>query len=399
MSETKVDGVTYEPGLLHESGETCPVGSFHALFDRLRGSSDVIRSTDEAGFWMLTGYESIRAAAHDPGLFSSSSVRALEPDPQYVWNPLMLDPPEHTKYRQLLAPRFSPSVIDGLTPGMRSRCVNLIEELVSSKRCEFVESFSLPFPAAILLQLLGLPEGDLATFVDWEHLILHGTPESDPDHSKTLKAMFELLGYFASAIAERQADPQDDLISYLPNCLVDGERIAENDVLNMLGLLFAAGLDTTTAQLSYCFHHFATHPQDRQRILDDPTLIPKAVEEVVRYYGIVTPARKLTEDTVFAGCPMRAGEMVAIPFPSANRDPAEFDDAETFQIDRFPNRHMGFGSGPHRCAGSHLARRELVVAMEEWHKRIPHYRIADDAEAVEHGGGVLGLSSLPLVWD
>ena len=262
-----------------------------------------------------------------------------------------------------------------------------------------MEEFTLPFPAAILLQLLGLPDADLDTFVAWEPLILHGTPESDPDHTKTYTAMFELLGYFAQAIDARRADPPDDLISYLPNCLVDGQQIEQNDVLNILGLLFAAGLDTTTAQLSYCVHHFATHAEDRQRILVDPELIPTAAEEILRFYGIVTPARKLTEDAVVAGCPMRAGDMVAIPFPSANRDAAEFEDAGTFVIDRFPNRHMAFGNGPHRCAGSHLARRELVVALQEWHKRIPHYRIAEDDEAVEHGGGVLGLSSLPLVWD
>jgi cytochrome P450 len=351
------------------------------------------------GFWMLTGYEAIRAAAQNPELFSSSAVRALDPNPQYTWNPLMLDPPEHTKYRQLLAPRFSPAIVDALTPGIHRRCANLIDAVADKGRCEFVTDMSLPFPAAILLQILGLPDGDLDMFVAWEHLILHGTPESDPDHTKTYAAMFELLGYFSRAVADRRADPRDDLISYLPGCTVDGGPIRDEDVLNILGLLFAAGLDTTTAQLSYCFHHFATHPDDRWRILDDPAMIPKAVEEVLRIYGIVTPARKLTRDAVVEGCPMRAGDMVAIPFPSANRDAGEFPDPHTFDMDRHPNRHMAFGNGPHRCAGSHLARRELAVALEEWHRRIPHYRLADDAEAVEHGGGVLGLSTLPLVWD
>lgn len=398
MSKTEDVRVVYDAGLLHESGELGSPGTFHALFDSLRANGPVVRSTPDAGFWLLTQYETIVAAAQNPQIFSSASVRPLEPDPPYVWNPLMLDPPEHTKFRQLLTARFGPARVDELEPSMRQRCINLIEDFAGRGECEFVAEFALRFPAAILLEIMGLPDSDLNTFVDWENLILHGTPLTDPDHSKAFGAMVELMQYFNDVIEYRKANPRDDLISYLPTCTVDGGPIQEADVLNILFLLFAAGLDTTTAQLSYTFHHFATHADDRNRIVHDSSLVPNAVEECVRYYGIVTPARKLTQDTTVAGCPMRAGDMVAIPFASANRDPVEFPNADSFDLGRFPNHHLGFGAGPHRCLGSHLARRELRIALEEWHKRIPDYRVADGAEVLEHGGGVLGLETLLLAW-
>jgi cytochrome P450 len=169
-------------------------------------------------------------------------------------------------------------------------------------------------------------------------------------------------------------------------------------VLDFCLLMFMAGLDTVATQLTFNFWHLATHDDDRQRLLAEPALWPTAIEELLRYYAFVTPGRKVVKDTEIAGCPVKAGQMVLLPFVSANRDPREFPDADRVVIDRKVNRHLSFGAGPHRCLGSHLAREELLTAMTMWHERIPHYRIPEGAEIREHGGQ-LGILGLPLEWD
>lgn len=160
--------------------------------------------------------------------------------------------------------------------------------------------------------------------------------------------------------------------------------------------MFQAGLDTVASQLSYAVYHFATHPHDRQRIVEDPSLIPTANEELLRYYAFVPPGRKVAQDTEVAGCPMKAGDMVLLPLVAANRDPKEFDRADEVIIDRRNNRHIAFGAGPHRCLGSHLARLELQVAMEGWHERVPDYEIDTSVPLFEHSAGLIGLNNLPL---
>jgi cytochrome P450 len=161
--------------------------------------------------------------------------------------------------------------------------------------------------------------------------------------------------------------------------------------------MFMAGLDTVSATLGWSFLHLARNDADRARLVNDPSVTANAIEEFLRAYAIVIPARKVMTDTVVQGCPMKAGDMVSVPINAATRDEAIYPNATTVNIDRQPNNHIAFGAGPHRCLGSHLARRELTIAMEEWHKRIPNYRLADGAELLETGGQ-LGLEALPLVW-
>jgi len=170
-------------------------------------------------------------------------------------------------------------------------------------------------------------------------------------------------------------------------------------VLSCLLLLFMAGLDTVTSQLSYSFLHLATHEADRARLAADPGLVPHAVEELMRAYPIVQTARRATRDIEFHGCPVKAGDMVAFPLGMAGRDAKEYPGAKQVDLDREVTRHISFGAGPHRCLGSHLARQELAVALHEWHKLIPDYRVADPARVVEHSGGVYSLEALPLAWD
>lgn len=372
-----------------------PVGTTAKVMDDLRAGHDAFYSTYGKGFWVLTRYADVQAAFQDPVLFSSASVNALDPSPRYRWIPEMLDPPEHTGWRRLLAPHFAPAAVKAREPRIRRHCAALIAGLADKGDCDFVSDFATPFPSVIFLELMGLPVERLETFLTWERAILHGPPSANPER---VAAMGQVTAMFAEEIEQRRAAPGDDLLSDALTWTLNGEPIPDADLLAMCLLLFMAGLDTVTSQLSYAFWHLAAHPADQKTLRDEPELIPTAIEELMRAYSIVLPGRKVTRDTEFAGCPMKAGDMVMLPLPAVNRDPDVFPDPGRVDLRRENNRHLGFAAGPHRCLGSHLARTELRVALEEWHRAIPDYRLTTPDSAKEHTYGLLGLDTLPLTW-
>ena len=368
-----------------------------ALFDTLREQRDMTFG-DALGheFWLVSRMEEIRSAFQTPEVFSNSAVVPYEPNTPYKWIPEMLDAPEHTKWRQLLGPFFTPGTVDRMDAKMRQQMNEIIDDVIERGECDFVQDVALRFPNTIFMEMLGLPTSDAAVFQAWETRILHGG--ADDRAVDGFAAMNEVIGYFGQLIAQRRDEPQDDILSKVLTFEIDGAPVNDEDLMALLLLLFMAGLDTVAMQLSYSFLHLATHEQDRVRLVDDPALIPSAIEEFVRYYAFVTPGRKVVKDSELGGCPVTAGQMVYLPLVSANRDPRAFPDAEKVLIDRSPNPHIGFGAGPHRCLGSHLARRELKIALEEWHRRIPKYELQPGAVISEHGGQI-GLDNLPLRWD
>jgi cytochrome P450 len=373
-----------------------PPGSHFANFDRLREAGP-IHFGDASGnpFWMITRMEDIRAAFQDPATFSNSAVVPDAPEPPYRWIPEMLDAPLHGKWRRLLGPLFSPGAVDALAPKVHARFGEIIDEVAPRGHCDFVADVALRFPNTIFLELMGLPVSDAAQFQAWETAILHnGSSNADG----AIAAMQGVMSYFGTLVADRRVQPRDDIISKAITWQIDGEEIPDSELLAFCLLMFMAGLDTVAMQLAYSFWHLGTHPGDLQRITADPSLMPGAVEEFLRYYAFVTPGRKATSGTEVAGCPVQSGDMVFLPLAAANRDPREFDDAGKVLIDRKNNHHIAFGAGPHRCLGSHLARLELNVAMEEWHKRIPAYHV-DPATPIREHGGQIGLDNLPLRWD
>jgi cytochrome P450 len=364
-------------------------------FDRLR---DEGRSYfgDASGheFWLLTRMSDIRAALQSPQLFSSRAVVPADPDPPYLWIPEMLDPPVHTRWRQLLGPIFTPAAIAKLEPRVKQRFDEILDEIAPRGECDYVADVALRFPNTIFMEIMGLPVSDAAQFQIWETAILHTSQGS----GEGLTAMNEVIGYFAALVTERRKVPKDDLVSVALTFEIDGKPVSDEDLLAMCLLLFMAGLDTVAMQLSYSMMHLATHDEDRRRIVADPTLVPGAIEEFLRYYSFVTPGRKITADGEFAGCPVKSGQMAYLPLVSANRDPDEFADADRVVIDRADNRHIAFGAGPHRCLGSHLARQELRIGLAGWHARIPEYRLKAGVPIREHGGQI-GLDNLALEWD
>ncbi|EUA36829.1 cytochrome P450 family protein [Mycobacterium avium subsp. avium 2285 (R)] len=287
---------------------------------------------------------------------------------------------------------------------MRDEQHQLVSELVDKLKpeggCDFVTQMARVFPSIVFLNIMGMPVDHLDDFLAWEELILHTEGAGEDAHARRLEGMTHVMGFFQQLIEQRRAerDPNaQDIVSRAIDWTIDGQPINDLELLNCLLLLFMAGLDTVASQTSYTMLHLATHPQDRRRIFEEPEIIPQAVEELVRAYPIVQTARKATQDMDFHGCPVKAGDMAAFPLAMANRDDQMFSDGRRVDFDRGVTRHIAFGGGPHRCLGSHLARQEMAVLLEEWHRRIPDYELA--ADPVEHGGQVFGLNSLQLRWD
>jgi cytochrome P450 len=251
----------------------------------------------------------------------------------------------------------------------------------------------------IFVPLMGLPESDLGTFLGWKDKILHTTdPAQRAEVFATVNA--ELQAYFTAVFHDRRrrADPGDDVIGQLAQARFDGGRpLTLQEFVGMACLLWGAGLDTVTAQLSLAVHHLATHPELRDQLAADPALIPTAIEELMRFDSLVNDCRKATADIEIGGKTIKAGDMVMVMYGAAGRDPEQFPDPYRIDFRRYPNRHFGFGGGIHRCAGSHLARAELRVAMEEIHRRMPRYALDPDQPVERHFGYVRGLDSLHLV--
>lgn len=350
------------------------------------------RGAAAIGSWVLTKAEDIRQMLQRTEVFSSAQPRSHAMGETWRLIPLETDPPEHGLYRAPLSPLFSPGRIKLLEPRLRQIAVELVEEIKDRGECEFVRDFGEPFPVRLFLELMGLPRSDLPKFRDWADTIVH-------DRERRGEAMAAVKAHLEGTIAERRAKPGDgDLVSQVIAMKAGDRPFDDIEVLGAVFLLFIGGLDTVVSSLSYHFRYLAEHPEDQARLRADPSLIPDAVEELFRAFAIVTTGRYVTQDVEFAGVLMKQGDMVAGSTVLSTSDPDEFANPEVIDITRCPNRHNAFSFGPHRCLGSHLARREIQVAMEEWFKRVPPFRIRPGTEIEALGGGVLGLKAMPLVW-
>ena len=372
------------------------------IWDDLRVRCPIAHSGRRGSDWLPTRYEDVTTIAHDTENFSSTDVVVipLEIDRRedlvlpYGFPPISADPPLHTWTRRLLLPWFSHGRVEeyeGLTRGL---CRALLDEFDGRGHADAAAEYAQQIPVRVVAHILGVQAELADTFTGWVQDVL----EFADDMDRRIHAIEELIGYFKSQIEFRRESPGDDLLSFLLQADIDGEPIDEGVVLGVAALILIAGVDTTWSAIGSSLWHLATHEVDRERLAKDPDLMPLAVEEFLRAYSPVTMARVVTNDVDFGGCPMRAGDKVLLNFPAANRDPEIFEDADTVVIDRTYNRHVAFGSGIHRCAGSNLARMELRVALEEWLLRIPEFRLADGEEIAWAGGQVRGPRVLPVVF-
>lgn len=389
------------PVVHFDFNQPMPIHSYHSELDRLRALSPIVWNTYGGGFWMLLDDQTVRDAFHDHEVFSSEATIPTVPEPDWHWIPTMENPPKHKLYRRVLNAPFSPRAIRDREDRIREHAISFIEPIVAKGRVNFVEEFAKEFPTKVFLEIVGLPHEDSKQFVGWVETVFGGLgAEAEGAADAMAEAQASIRGYFVDLLADRKANPRaDDFFTDLSQSNIGDEPITDEEFLNICGVLVLAGLDTVKSQLGYTMLHLAEHPEDRQQILDDPGLIPVAVEEMVRVYSIVMDGRKVVQDTEFHGCPMAAGEMAMLTVPSATRDETKYADPARVDFNRTDaTGHLAFAAGPHKCLGTHLARRELNIALEEWHKRIPHYR-AVQVDELRETGPQLGLEDLWLEWD
>ena len=368
----------------------------YPIWDEIRGGKCPIAHTGRYnGAYLPTRYKDVRAIANDTNSFSSRRVVLRETYPETGTGapPITSDPPEHKPFKQLLLPAFTPDAIDRLVPGTRASCNELIDRFIAKGRCDAAQDYARLIPIRVIAKMIGIPESDSDLFVHWIHLALE-VGITDPAAMEKVEK--EMGAYFLGHIAERRAAPKDDLISYLIGAKLEHRALTEIDIIGVLRLLLVAGIDTTWSAIGASLWHLAKTPADRDRLIAQPALMPTAVEEFLRAFSPVTMAREVVKDTVVNGCPIKAGNMLLLSFPAANRDPEVFPDADKVVIDRDQNRHSAFGLGIHRCVGSNLARMEITVALEEWLKRIPKFRLVGDVAWSE--GTVRGPRKLPIAF-
>jgi len=316
--------------------------------------------------------------------------------------PVNVDPPNHSKYRKLLDPLFSPHRMDEQEEDITRRANALIDAFVDAGECNFTEDLADRFPSSVFVGMLGLPEAELDLFLELRDGIFH--PERvDPSAQRAVQQATgaRMYDYFNALIDERIAHPTDDVMTQFVNHQVDGERLSREDILDIWFFLLIAGLDTVTDSLTCFWAFLATHPEHRRLLVDDPSLIPNAVEEMLRWetpvsYG--TPRLAREDVTLPNGCLVQQGTAVTVVYGAANVDDAAYARPMDVDFHRENIRHVAFGGGVHRCLGSHLARRELRIMLEEWHRRIPDYSIKPGHEQLEYAPALRHVKDLTLAW-
>jgi cytochrome P450 len=364
-----------------------------AAMEYLRGPGEVYRAGD---MWYLTSYEAVRYAQKHPEVFSSA--RAFDAISNLVTMvPIAIDPPAHGHYRRMLDPLFGPKRIDRIESSLRAQVRGHIDGFVDKGTCDVVDDLAVKFPTQAILTLLGLPLEDLPQFLDWVGGLIKVESINvlaDEPSERQLACSMGLFGYLQEHVALKRETPGDDILSDI--LAISGDDAwTEAEILGMCFLLMLAGLDTVTGSIGFCMLKLAQDTALRQRLLDDPGLIGPFVEETLRLDGPVPVVpRVTTTDVEVAGTLIPAGSHVALVLGTANREGPHSASPHTIDLDARVT-HLGFGGGIHRCLGSHLARRELRLTIEEFHARIPDYTLAG-TPTVMWPSGTIHLSSLPL---
>ena len=369
------------PALWAELRETCPV----AHTDRYNGT------------WLPVTHELVTQIAYDTEHFTSRSVivspfEQLAPAPIGGAPPITSDPPFHHDARRLLLPAFAPKKIEQWEPDVRTLCKGLLAELGDADVIDAAAQYAQHIPVNVIALMLGFPVEDADIFFGFVHDVIEGI---NVELEQRMEAFVRLDAYVGQQVQEHVENPRDDLTTFLLNSTIFGEPLSLEHVSGSIVLLLIAGIDTTWSAISSSLLHLATHPEDRERLVADPSLIPTAIEEFLRAYAPVTMARMVKEDVEIGGCPMKVDDWVLLPFPAANVDPAAFDRADEVLIDRAENRHLAFGLGIHRCIGSNLARLELRVAIEEFLAHYPRFELATD-KVTWSVGQIRGPRTVPV---
>ena len=369
-------------------------GDMYAWWARLHEAPEIFYTPRQGGHWVLTRYDDIAHVMEDFPAFSSRHMTIPKGTHPFPSPPIEYDPPLHTDFRRLLAPFFTPKNIAELEKKARSLTVSLIESFQNRGECDFVAEFSLAMPIGIFMGLVDLPDGDRLELLTYAEQMVRGrTPEEQG------AGFMSAYAYLGKVIAQRRETPGNDVLSSMLRGTVEGGRpLSENELLGMGALLLAGGLDTVAGMMGYIMIFLAENPGHRQRLIDDPSLIPVAVEELMRRHEIANVAREVIADIEYKGVLMKAGEMVLTPTAMAGIDDRRFDNPMEVDFDRADKRSLVFGKGPHQCIGAYLARTELRVFLSEWLIRIPEFAIKPGEKPIAVPGRANSVHYLPLVW-
>jgi cytochrome P450 len=400
------DAVLYDFDMFHDPG--LRAGPHDRLLELIRDAPKIFWTPRNGGHWVFTGHSVVADAARDTDSFSNESIPHEQLQAMLaglpkgtphvpVPYPLMLDPPAHQKYRQPLQPVFSPKTVMTLQDSIRSLACTLIDKFAGEGRCEFMSAIAEPLPVQIFLKMFGLP---LEMMPDYRALVKENfAQQGNSSQTEAMLRLMKVAAIMREEVLARRDQPRDDIISLLWSLEIDGKSVTLQDIENYAVLLFIAGLDTVTNGLGYAACHLAKDQELQTRLRARTSLIPQAVEEMLRRYSFVVVPRRVKKDLVFRGLEMKRDDRVQLHLPAANLDSDAFADPAAYQLNRKGRAHIAFNAGPHRCLGSHLARVELQVFYQELLTRVPQFRLDPARPPSYLCSQILGIDKLHLVWN
>ena len=379
------------------------------VWEELRGRCPIAHTERWGGSFLPTRYADVQAMSKMVSELSSNDPLVTSPPPEVIEDllsdptfekyganaaPISEDPPVHGWTRRLLLPHFSPKAVEAHREYTQELADRLIDEFIDSGKADGAGQYAQQIPPRVIAHLLGIDESRVEEFTHWVRCLLE-LGLTDPQ--LRIKYRKVIRKFFYEVVEETQANPDDGFVSALLAGTDDeGNPIDPVMVVGMLNLQLIAGIDTTWSSIGSALWHFGTHPADRERMAAEPELWPSAIEELLRFYAPVTMGRRATQDVEYGGVTIPEGSKVLMNFPGANRDPEVFDRPDEVILDRPHNRHVAFGAGIHRCAGSNLARLEMDIALRTWFGRIPDFEVSEPDEVTWAGGQVRGPRYLPI---
>jgi len=371
-------------------------------FREIQEHAPIVWSEELGGYWIVTRFAEIEWVARNPELFSNAVLSI--PAHQVFEDkaiPIQLDGDEHRQWRRALADLFNPGAVNHFAPQIRQATIDTIEPLVESGNCEFISDVAAKLPAEAFLITFGIGREYLQQILDYKEWLRKAIPTAHNDE-EIRAANRPLWQFFSDAIDRRREEGVEgrrDVFSQLLKTTVNGRKPTQDEMVNAAFTHMLAAFDTTAAALSMVFVYLAEHPETQDLVVREPDRIPAIVEELIRHDPISATARVVTQDVERHGVTMRKGDLVLVPWAMSGMDPAVFDHPEEVDFDRSVTRQLTFAIGPHRCIGMHVARRVIRTAVEEWHARVPRYRVTPGTTPVRHYTTVRGVSRLDLSWD
>ncbi len=370
------------------------------IWQDLRERCPIAHTERWGGSWMPTKYADLRAFVGMVPALSSKEPLVVAPvelpesaDSAIAAPPITSDPPEQIPIRRLILPFFTPKAVAEHRQFTEDFCNSLIDGFIDKGECDGAGQYAQMIPPMVIGHMLAIDPARNDEFVSW----VRGVLEIGLTNVEVrLASRAKIIAFFREMVAERRGNLGNDLISRLIQSELGGEPVDDITIVGMCNLLLVAGIDTTWSSIGAALWHFAAHADDRRRLAAEPDLFPSAIEEMLRFYSPVTMARVVTEETSHGDVTFQPGDRVLMNFPAANHDPEMFDEPEKVKLDREKNRHIAFGIGIHRCAGSNLARMEMDVALRTWFARIPEFELSDPGAVTWAGGQVRGPRNLPI---